>query len=122
MKKVFAFIFTIAFLAGFSGELSATDNKMIGIWKFEAPTAPYGYQKGTITIQEKSSKLVGEIKFADGYKMELKDVTVKGDSLTFGVYIDYTYISVKAQVNAKNTLTGTAQTPEGTVQITAKKE
>jgi len=121
MKKVFAFLFTLAFLAGISYEVGATDKKITGVWKFEAPSAPYGYQKGTITIEEKNNKLAGEVKFADGYKIELKNIIIDGDVLTFGLYIDYNYINVKAQVDAKNVMTGEAQTPEGTVKITAKK-
>jgi len=121
MNRLFALILSFVLLAGISSEVNATDKRMTGVWQFEAPSAPYGYQKGTITIEEKENKLTGEVKFSDGYKIELKDIVIKGDSLTFGLYVDYTYISVQTMVDAKNVMTGTAQTPEGPVKVTAKK-
>jgi len=121
MKKLFVFIFALAILPGVFAQNVNTSKKITGIWKFEAPSAPYGYQKGTIVIEEKNDKLTGEVKFSDGYKIELKNIVFTGESLTFGLYVDYSYISVKAQVDAKNGMTGEAQTPEGVVKITAKK-
>ena len=63
MKKVMFFVFFITLIAGSVNTSVAAGNKQItGEWKYEVPTAPYGYEKGVMVFSEKEGKLAGEVK------------------------------------------------------------
>lgn len=121
MKKLFILAFLFAIVASSTYATVAQNNKeVIGEWKYEVPTAPYGYEKGTLAINEKEGKLVGEVKFADGYKIELKNITYAEGTFKCGLYVDYEYVSIKAAVDGKE-MKGAVDTPEGEMKITAEK-
>lgn len=121
MKKllVFAFVFAVV-LGTVNAAVSAGNKDITGEWKFENPNAPYGYQKGSVVISEKEGKLGGEVKFADGYKIDLKDVSFTDNNLKFKIYVDYEAIGIKAKIEGKK-MTGTANSPEGALPFTAEK-
>ena len=121
MKKLLVFAFLIAIVAGTVNAAVATGNKdVVGEWKYEVPTAPYGYEKGTLVINEKEGKLAGQVKFEDGYKIELKNVSYADGVFKCGLYVDYEYVSIKSKVEGKK-MTGAVDTPEGEMKITASK-
>ena len=121
MKKLLVFAFLVAIVAGTVNASVATGNKeVVGEWKYEVPTAPYGYEAGTLVINEKEGKLAGQVKFEDGYKIDLKNVTFADGVLKCGLYVDYEYVSIKAKIKGKE-LTGAVDSPEGEMKITAKK-
>ncbi len=100
--------------------VQATKSDVTGEWKYEVPQAPYGYQEGMLILTEKENKLEGEVKFPDGYKVSLKEVSFQKGQLKFGLYIDYEYISVEAEIkNAE--MKGFVNSPEGKMNLTAKK-
>ena len=77
MKKLLVFAFLIAIVVGTVNASEASGNKeVVGEWKYEVPSAPYGYEAGTLVINEKEGKLAGQVKFADGYKIELKKCNI----------------------------------------------
>lgn len=121
MKKLFVIAMLVTIVTGAVFASVAQNNKeVIGEWKYEVPTAPYGYEKGVLVFNEKEGKLVGEVKFEDGYKIELKNITYNENTVTCGLYVDYEYVSVKAKVDGKK-MTGAVNTPEGEMKITAEK-
>lgn len=121
MKKVMFFVFFITLMAGSVNTSVAAGNKPItGEWKYEVPTAPYGYEKGVMVFSEKEGKLAGEVKLADGYKIELKNIEFAEGVFKFGLYIDYEYISVTSKIEGKK-MTGAVKTPDGEMKLTAEK-
>lgn len=121
MKKLLVFAFLVAIVAGTVKATVAEGNAdVVGEWKYEVPTAPYGYEAGTLVFTEKEGKLAGEVKFEDGYKIELKNITYADGVLKCGLYVDYEYVSIKAKVDGK-AITGAVDSPEGEMKLTAKK-
>ncbi len=121
MKKLLTLAFLVAIFAGtVSAAVAQNNKKVIGEWKYEAPAAPYGYEKGSLIISEKDGKLAGVVKFEDGYKIELKKVTFAEGVFKCGLYVDYEYVSVKAKIDGKK-MKGAVNTPEGEMPITATK-
>lgn len=123
MKKlmILTFLFVIV-LGSVNVAVSQTSKDLVGNWKYEVPSAPYGYEKGTLVFAEKEGKLVGEVKFADGYKIDMKDVAYEeGGGVKCGLYVDYEYVSVKAKIEGTK-MTGTVNTPDGEMKLTAEKE
>lgn len=121
MKKLLIFVFMMAIVAGVANAATATDNKsVLGEWKYEVPEAPYGYEKGVIVITENEGKLEGKIKFDDGYKIDLKKVSLEEGTLKLALYVDYEYVSVTTKVDGKK-MTGTVTSSEGNMKLTAEK-
>ncbi len=122
MKKLFLFVLFSGIISlAVSATVSKNNKAIIGEWKYEVQQAPYGYQKGVIAISEKEGKLVGEVKFEDGYKIALKTVSYEKGELKVGLYIDYEYIEIKAKVDGKK-MKGTVSSPEGPLSLEAEKK
>ncbi|MBW6534618.1 MAG: hypothetical protein K0B11_06390 [Mariniphaga sp.] len=121
MKKILIFM-TLALLATtvFNAAATPVNKDVLGEWKFKSPQAPYGYETGSIVILEKEGVLAGEIKFADGTKVELKDVKFEENVLKFGINVEYNYVPIKATFEG-NKMKGTANTPEGDLPFEATK-
>jgi hypothetical protein len=120
MKKLLTIVFILAIASTVFASAGENKKDIIGEWKYKVPTAPYGYQKGSLIINEKEGKLVGEVKFEDGYKVELKNLTYEEGTFKCGLYIDYDYISVDTKVTG-NEMKGNVNTPEGKMNMTAEK-
>ena len=121
MKKVVILTLLVAMFAGVVNAAVSQGNKeIVGEWKYEAPSAPYGYEKGSLIISEKEGVLAGVVKFEDGYKIELKKITYAEGVFKCGLYVDYEYVSIKAKIDGKN-MKGAVATPEGDMPITATK-
>ena len=56
-----------------NGAMVQGNQNVVGEWKYEVPTAPYGYQKGVIILTADNSVLSGEVKFDTGYKIQFKN-------------------------------------------------
>jgi hypothetical protein len=122
MKKLLFVLLLAISLPGMLNAITTSSKKdVIGEWKFEAPSAPYGYEKGTVLISEKEGNLVGEIKFEDGYKIALKKLELKDNNFNFGLYVDYEYISVKTKIT-DSIMKGLANTPNGDLEFKAVKK
>jgi hypothetical protein len=121
MKKVILLLFvTVLFAGANNAAIIQSSDDILGEWKYESPNAPYGYEKGSIIISEKEGKLAGEIKFADGYKMPLKNVSYADGVFKCSITIDYNDIAIKATFEGDK-MKGTADSPEGALPFTAEK-
>jgi hypothetical protein len=122
MKKLMILaLAVVAVICSVNVSLAAGNKDVVGSWKYEVPSAPYGYEKGTLAFTEKEGKLAGEVKFADGYKIEMKNLTYENGELKGGLYVDYEYVSIKAKIEGTK-MTGTVNTPEGEMKLTAEKQ
>ena len=112
----------LAFLATIVFQTTATPVKeeVKGEWKFKSTHAPYGYETGSFVISEKEDALAGEIKFADGTKVEMKNVTHEEGVLKFSINVEYNNIPIKATIEG-NKMKGAANTPEGDLPFEATK-
>ena len=77
-------------------------------------------EKGSLIFAEKDGEFTGEVKFTDGYKVKLKDVTYENGSLKCNLYIDYSRVDITATIDG-NKMTGTVKSSEGDMKIIAKK-
>ncbi len=122
MKKFMIIAFLFAIVTGsLNAAVSQADKDVVGNWKYEVPSAPYGYEKGTLVFSEKEGKLAGEVKFADGYKIDMKNVTYEAGVLKCGLYVDYEYVSVNAKIESGK-MTGVVNTPDGEMKLSAEKQ
>lgn len=121
MKKLIILTFLLAIIAGsFDASAKVRKKDVIGDWKYEVPTAPYGFETGVLAFFEKNGKLAGELQLTDGSKMGLENVKLEKDVLSFSLYVEGGYVSVSSKIDGEN-LTGTVDTPDGEMKLTAKK-
>ena len=119
MKNVVALILLSGLL--FSNPIGINaqdDSKILGEWSFDAPNAGYGYKTGTLHFTKTEDGLSGEVKFSDGYKVEMKDVVIEGSKVSFGIMVEYEYIKVNFALE-DGVLKGKAGTSEGSLEVTA---
>ena len=121
MKKLTLLLLISCFIVANVNALNpATQKDFIGEWKFSNPNAPYNYQVGTFSLQENEDELVGKLKFADGYTVDLQDLVVKEGVLTFGMNVESYYVTVRTTVEGDK-LKGTVATPDGDLPFEAVK-
>ena len=93
---------------------------MLGEWKYSVPEAPYGYEKGIISLVEVDKKLSGELKFDSGYKVKLSSVSLKSDTLRLTAYVESEYVSAVSKVKG-NEMEGKVDTSMGVMRLKAEK-
>jgi hypothetical protein len=121
MKKVIVMAFLFALVFGTVNVVVAKGNKDVtGEWKWEVPAAASGYQKGVLALNEKEGKLTGQAIYADGYKIELKDVKFTDGVLQFGIMVEYESYTIKAKISGKK-LEGKVIHTQGEMEITGEK-
>jgi hypothetical protein len=124
MKKTLAFITLTLVIGCFSLNTFAFDaNNPVGKWKFNAPTAPYGYEQGTIEVSKDGDAFKATMSFTGmEYKFDLEKVKFADDVLTFGLYLDGEDIFVKMTMKSKDEMSGKAIYSEGEIPLTAKRD
>lgn len=122
MKKILVVLFLMV-ACGFAVQLNAQvkgAKKVVGDWKYEVAQAPYGYNKGTISIAEQKNVLSGEVKFDSGYSVKLQDVSLQNDTLKMGVYVESEFVNVITKLKG-NKMEGTVDSSQGKMPIKADK-
>jgi hypothetical protein len=99
--------------------VNAKDKDVVGTWEYSAPNAPYEYSKGKIIITQGEDKLEGKVDI-DGYEMKLNSIKVDDDVLSFSLYVEGEYVSVKLTIDG-DSLEGKASTSEGLLEVTGKR-
>ena len=120
MKKLFILALLVAFAATLHAGPKTTKKDLLGKWKYEVASAPYGYEKGTLAFSEKEGELAGEVHFLDGSKVSMTKVTLENDVLKCELYVEGGYVTVEAKVDG-NKMSGAVNTPDGKIDLKAEK-
>jgi hypothetical protein len=99
-----------------------TAKKMVeptGKWRFEAPYATEGYQKGQIEIKKTADIYSAAISFADTvYKLYANSVKYSAGVINFIINIEGQPINISLSYTHPDTLRGRAFTSEGELPMT----
>ncbi len=117
-KSGIALAFLFAVMANMQ-PVEAKGVKVVGTWNYSAPDAAYEYSKGLIIISENGDKLEGKVDI-DGSEIKLNNVKLEKDLLSFSLYVEGEYVSVKLTFK-KDKFEGTANTSEGTLKMTGER-
>ncbi|MBN1985290.1 MAG: hypothetical protein JW761_03245 [Prolixibacteraceae bacterium] len=120
MKKLLIFTLLFGWVAIQSVTAKTEKKDLLGKWKYEVASAPYGYETGTLVFTEKEGELAGEVQFNDGTKVQMTKLTFEEGVLKSGLYIEYDYIGIEAKVDGTK-MTGTVDTPDGKIELKAEK-
>lgn len=120
MKKELIMTLLLVFVL-MPAKINASDKKvLIGSWKCMANDVPEEYKNSTIIITEKDGKLAGIVKFDNGYEIALNYVKQNKDEVLMSVYVDGYEVIIKGRLEGSK-ITGTADTPDGQVTLSATK-
>jgi hypothetical protein len=120
MRKLITIVVLMLFSAGFVLSASVNDKKSpVGLWKYEAPSAPYGYNSGIITVAFAEKKYTVTISLTGSdYKIQGEQVKFENDTLSCTVFIEGEGVKVNLRAENGTKMTGTADYSEGQIHIT----
>ena len=99
MKKMLFFAFIAVFVAISTNAGIDQDYKgLVGEWKFEVSSAPYGYEKGMLYFFEKDNNLEGKVKFGEGNKIIFINILYVNVSIYLNLYVVIDHVDVKFMV------------------------
>ena len=98
-----------------------SDVKPEGTWTFTAQDAPYEYSTGELVITLEEKELKGELVFSENYKIQLQDLKLEDDIITFKAYVEGSLITSKNTIT-NDEMKGEVTTPEGIIGFSAKRK
>ena len=119
MKKFIMLLVFGMMFAGIATSSTADNKSVVGTWNYTVSTAPEGLTKGEVVIKETDGVLTGKVIFQDGNSIDLKNVKYEGTELSFNLYVESEYVSVKAKINGKK-MEGQVNTSEGPMNFVAE--
>jgi len=120
MKKNLILILLTGIIYMSANAVAPPKSALIGSWKCVANDVPEAYINSLITINEKDGKLAGTVKFDSGVEISLNYVKQIEKDVTMSVYVEGNEVIIKGKLEGPK-ITGTADTPDGQVTITATK-
>ena len=94
--------------------------KVVGVWNYSVPDAPYEYQKGELTVESIGNALSGHVNVNDS-EIELENINLDKNTLTFEIYIEDTQVSFKLDFEKKS-FAGNVSYSEEILSITGSKK
>jgi carbonic anhydrase len=125
MKKI---IFTYLMVSIFafcavSAQTGSAKNSPVGKWKFEAPSAPEGYNSGSISISFAENKYSTAVSLTGSdYAIPGDKTKVENDSVTFTVLLEGTEIAISLKAENRIKMTGKAVYVDGEIPLTLTKD
>ncbi len=124
MKKIIPFIVLLIFcVSAATAQSTKGKNNPVGKWKFEAPYAPEGYNKGMMEVGFADNKYSTTISFTGSdYKIPGEKVKIENDTLNFSVFLDGTEIPINLKMDGDTKMAGKAVSPDGEIPMTLTRE
>lgn len=91
------------------------EEELVGYWNYSVPNAPYEYSKGDLLIDKENDGFTVKIILPAG-SMNAQNVVVQGNKINFKVYVEGSLVTVALEAQG-DTISGVAETPEGSLQI-----
>lgn len=104
------------------GTISVKGTKVAitGVWKYNAPDAPYEYSSGKIAFNEINGKPSGKIILSNGYEVPVANLKLNKTGFSFTVDVENETVTVSGElINGK--VKGKAETSQGTLSIEAER-
>ncbi|MBK9390688.1 MAG: hypothetical protein IPN68_10975 [Bacteroidetes bacterium] len=120
MKKEFLLSLILGILIISANAAALQKSSLTGSWKCVANDVPDEYKNSIISITEKEGKLEGSVKFENGTMVNLNYVKQNDKEVTMSIYVEGYEVVIKGKLEGSK-ITGTADTPDGPVTLTATK-
>ena len=117
----FKFIFFSLVFIAMSAFTEATEAAGVeGEWVLEVANAPYGYEKGEVTISKEGEEYKAAIKINYGM-ISGKKVKVDGNNVTFDIDVEGMTVGISMDIDG-DTFTGEAKSMEGNFKLMGKRK
>lgn len=120
MKKFLALstsvLIALTIMSFTNGKLDFGIKKFVGVWEYEAPYAPSGYQNGTINLMKEKKVLKGTVSIAS-YTAELEQIETVKSQLTCYINVEGERVQLKLDFD-KNSFEGVALSSQGDIPLT----
>ena len=124
MKKTIPLILLLLFsISLVSAQTVKVNTSPVGKWKFEAPSAPEGYNSGSISIS------FAENKYSTAVSLTGSDNAIPGDktkfdndTVSFIVLLDGNVVSISLKAETDTKMTGKAVYVDGEIPLTLTKD
>ena len=93
--------------------------KFVGVWEYEAPNAPYGYQNGVITLTKEKKMLKGSVSIGSNAS-DLDEIVTEKNKLTGVVIVEGERVTLELNFE-KDTFEGVAMSSQGSLPMTGKR-
>jgi hypothetical protein len=124
MKKIIPLILLLLFsISLVSAQTVKVKTSPVGRWKFEAPSAPEGYNSGSISISFAENKYSTAVSLTGSdYAIPGDKTKVENDSVTFTVLLEGTEIAISLKAENRIKMTGKAVYVDGEIPLTLTKD
>ncbi len=124
MKKIITLILFLLFSISLLPAQTVTQSvNPVGKWKFEAPTAPEGYNTGNIIISFAENKYSSAVSMAGSdYVIPGDKTKVENDVVSFILLLEGTEIAITLKAESNTKMTGIAIAPDGEIPLTLTKD
>jgi hypothetical protein len=124
MKKIIPLILLLLFsISLVSAQTVKVNTSPVGKWKFEAPSAPEGYNSGSISISFAENKYSTAVSLTGSdYAIPGDKTKVENDSVTFTVLLEGTEIAISLKAENGIKMTGKAVYVDGEIPLTLTKD
>ncbi len=114
-------ILSLILMTSFTVKESAFGTKrIIGVWEYSVPNAPYQYQQGIITFSKNEKKLSGFLT-VQGTKLNLDNIVSKKNNIICDVYLEGETITFDLTFK-KKLFSGKITYSQGSLDITGVKK
>ncbi len=114
-------ILSLVLLTSFSVKESTFGiKKIIGVWEYSVPDAPYQYQQGVITFSKNKKEISGFLTI-QGTKLNLENIVSKKNNITCDVYLEGETITFNL-IFKKKLFSGKVHYSQGSLDITGTKK
>ena len=130
MKKVFVatlILFVAVLSQGFVSVDNSTEDfkrmklkNFVGEWHYEAPNAPYGYEKGVFKFTKVKKELLGTVSIGQ-YETDLQAISVEDNVMKFYIMMEGTQVDVELTFDKKK-FNGFARTYQGDQPLLGEKQ
>ena len=124
MKKIIPIILILFFNLSLALAQTVKESiSPIGKWKFEAPTAPVGYNSGSISISFAENKYSTIVSLTGSeYAIPGDKTKFENDSVSFIVLLEGNVVSISLKAETDTKMTGKAVYSEGEIPLTLTKD
>ncbi|MDY3070452.1 MAG: hypothetical protein SOR57_12550 [Parabacteroides sp.] len=122
MKKTFFALFMSVF--ALTAQAQGEKEVFQGKWDFNAPTAPYGYNEGELTFQQKNGKLTAIVELPNT-DLNIQQLKKENFGYSCTEYIDGSEVTIKfikVQENGKTSLKVVAEADGQVMDVKLKRK
>ena len=122
MKAKYLFV-TLFAIGLFSAAAFAriVGDEILGTWKYKIAEVPVEYQIGVMSFEQKEDKTVGFIGDGADRKIEMKELAIKDNKVSFKLLFDSSIIVVNLVLDGDK-MAGKLKTDDGEFDMNAQKQ